>query len=270
MTVSAFFVPASLEEALELRARHGDGLLVMGGGTLLMGLVNEGRLFPERVMSLRGAGIDAVRRNGGWMEIGAAATVAQLCRLHELPVLAEAASELGGPALRTLATVGGNLFAPPPYGDLAVSLLALAAEVEVAGPAGVRRMPLEQLLASPPGPRELVTALRAPLPEGPGVYLRMGRRRANTPAVVAVAAQRSAGGVRIALGAAGPRPFRARRAEAATAEGAAAAALAAQSECDPPTDALATRWYRREMVAVLVRRALERLADAPSPLAGEG
>jgi CO/xanthine dehydrogenase FAD-binding subunit len=70
---------------------------------------------------------------------------------------------------------------------------------------------------------------------------------------------------RIALGAAGPHPLRARQAEAALigkpldTSSIAAAAAAAQAECDPPTDALASSWYRRRMVGVYVRRALERL-----------
>ena len=70
---------------------------------------------------------------------------------------------------------------------------------------------------------------------------------------------------RIALGAAGPHPLRARQAEAALigqmldTASIAAAAQAAQAECDPPTDALATGWYRRRMVGVYVRRALESL-----------
>jgi CO/xanthine dehydrogenase FAD-binding subunit len=68
---------------------------------------------------------------------------------------------------------------------------------------------------------------------------------------------------RLALGAAGPHPLRVRQAEAKLvgqpldSSSIAAAAAAAQAECDPPTDALASSWYRRRMVGVYVRRALE-------------
>ena len=118
---------------------------------------------------------------------------------------------------------------------------------------------------------ELVLALHVPRPAGRSAYLRYGRRQANTPAVVAVAARvvTDANGTvsdaRIALGAAGPHPLRARLAEAALlghpldTSSIANAAAAAQAECDPPTDALATDWYRRRMVGVYVRRALEQL-----------
>ncbi len=110
-----------------------------------------------------------------------------------------------------------------------------------------------------------------PQTDGQTAYLRYGRRQANTPAVVAVAARVVIGAqgtvveARIALGAAGPHPLRARQAEAALAgrpldaSSIAATAAAAQAECDPPTDALATSWYRRRMVGVYVRRALESL-----------
>src|SRR5262249_11913105 len=101
--------------------------------------------------------------------------------------------------------------------------------------------------------------------------LRYGRRQANTPAVVAVAARVVIGAdgavtdARLALGAAGPHPLRARQAEAALIgrpldqDSIIAAAQAAQAECDPPTDALASGWYRKKMVGVFVKRALESL-----------
>ncbi len=259
MPVEALFLPRSLAQAVELRSSYGDELLVMAGGTILMGLVNEGALLPRLVMSLRRAGLRGIAERNGGFEIGAATTAAELAEFAELPAVQEAAAGLGGPAVRTLATVGGNLFAKPPYGDLVVPLLALDTQVETVGPGGARRVPLEDLVSgSGTGATELVTALHVPPPAGDGVFLKLGRRGANVAAVVAVAVQPVDGVVRIALGAAGPHAFRARQAEVALADGVAAAAEAAKRECDPPTDALASAWYRREMVGVMVRRALER------------
>src|SRR5262245_18130408 len=97
----------------------------MGGGTIVMGLVNDGRLFPSKVISLARAGIDGLHEADGAIEIGAATTIARLSRLDSLPLLAQAANMFGAPAVRTMATIGGNLFATPPYGDIAVPLLAL-------------------------------------------------------------------------------------------------------------------------------------------------
>jgi len=110
-----------------------------------------------------------------------------------------------------------------------------------------------------------------PKAQGRGAYLKLGRRQANTPSVVAVAVQAvldtngKCTDVRIALGAAAPQAVRAKKAEAvligrrledATIK---AAAESAQAECNPATDSLASAWYRREMVGVFVHRALDEL-----------
>jgi len=143
------------------------------------------------------------------------------------------------------------------------------------GPTGRRALPLDQFFAgqgqTARAPDELVAAIRVPRLAGQGAYLRYGRRQANTPAVVAVAVRvvmgrdETVSDARIALGAAGPYALRALQAEAALIGGPlddariASAAMAAQAECDPPTDALASGWYRRRMVGVYVQRALESL-----------
>jgi CO/xanthine dehydrogenase FAD-binding subunit len=270
------FTPRSADEALGLLREHGPELTVRGGGTIVLGLLNDGRLFPRKVMSLRRAGRDAARAENGHIRIGAAATLARLSRLDELPILAQAAGMLGGPAVRTLATVGGNMFLPPPYADMAAPLLALDAQVELAGPRGRRTLALDQFFTGPGATAcaagELLASFSVPRPAGQSAYLKFGRRQANTPSVVAVAVRvvKDAGGAvseaRIALGAAGPQPTRAREAEAALigrpldAASIAAAAEAAMAASDPPTDALASGWYRKKMVGVFVRRALESLA----------
>ena len=275
MTTTDLFIPRSVDEAVGLLRDHGPDLTVMGGGTVVMGLINDGRLFPRKAMSLRRAEMDALHAADGHVQIGAAATMARLSRLEELPILAQAAGMLGGPAVRTLATIGGNMFAPPPYADIAVPLLALDAQVELAGPRGRRALPLDQFFTglgqTACAADELLAGFSVPRSAGQSAYLRFGRRQANTPSVVAVAARVVTGAdgtvseARIALGAAGPYPMRARTAEAARvgrpldAASIADAAAAAMAESDPPTDALASGWYRRKMVGVFVRRALESL-----------
>jgi CO/xanthine dehydrogenase FAD-binding subunit len=275
MTTTDFFIPRSVDEALGLLHEHGPELTVMGGGTIVMGLVNDGRLFPRKAMSLRRAGMDQIGAENGHIRIGAAATLARLSLLDELPIAAQAAGMLGGPAVRTLATVGGNMFAPAPYADIAVPLLALDAQVELAGPQGRRVAPLDQFFAGSGATAcaadELLVSFSVPRPNGQSAYLKFGRRQANTPSVVAVAVRvvQDAGGTvseaRIALGAAGPQPMRARDAEAALigraldATSIAAAAEAAMAASAPPTDALASGWYRKRMVGVFVKRALESL-----------
>lgn len=278
MTVSSYLQPASASEAAALLAEHGPGLLVIAGGTIAMPLVNEGISLPETVMGLRRAGLDRIEVAGGRLLLGATATLAALAAQPHLPLLAEAARHSASPPVRTLATVGGNLFAPPPAGDVATALLALDAELEVAGPAGTRTLPLGELwtgfMTTSLAPDELVT--RIAVAAGPrrgerSAFRKFGRKAANTPAVVTVAVRLAMDGAavadaRVALGAAGPHPLRSGGAEAAlsgralTPAAIAEAAAAAAADADPATDSVASAWYRRRMVEVMVGRVLEGLA----------
>lgn len=274
MTTKAYYQPRSLDEALGLMAQHGPSLLVMAGGTLAMPLVNEGVSMPELVMGLRRAGLDTVRRPDGHLTIGATATLTQMCEQQEIPLLAEAAHSIGGWAIRNMGTIGGNLFAPPPAGDFAAALLALDATVTLAGKGGKRTLPLADFytgfLMNALLPGELVAEFDVPIPAGRTAFVRYGRKQANTPAIVTVAAHLVKDGARvknarIALNAVGPHPLRARQAEAVLIgrkldeQTIGKAAAAATAECEPFTDAIATEWYRRRMVAVYVRRALEQV-----------
>src|ERR1700752_5342208 len=84
----------------------------LAGGTLVMRAINEGDVSIATV--------------GG-------ATMAQVIANRELSFLHPVARAVGGPAIRNMATVGGNLFAPSPYGDFTVALLALDATVAMSG-----------------------------------------------------------------------------------------------------------------------------------------
>jgi CO/xanthine dehydrogenase FAD-binding subunit len=270
-----YYLPRSVDEAIALLAEHSPALLVMAGGTIAMPLVNEGISLPVKAMGLRQSGLDYVRRSNGSLEIGATATVTQMLNQKEIPLLQQAAHHVGGWAIRNMATVGGNLFAPPPAGDFAVALLALDARVSLVGNKGERVLPLTEFytgfLATALAPDELVTGINVPMPDGKTVYVKYGRRRSNTPAVVSLAVHLKFDGetvvdARLALNAVGPHPLRATKAERVLIGTAldptvvAQAATAAAEECEPFTDAIASEWYRRKMVDVYVRRALAQLA----------
>lgn len=275
MSTKGYHLPGNLGEALELLDRYGPELLVMAGGTLAMPLVNEGVSMPQQVMGLRRAGLNALRREDGRLVIGATATLSQILEQSGIPLLAEAAHSIGGWAIRNMGTAGGNLFAPPPAGDLGAALLALNASVTLAGTAGTRSLPLDQFytgfLLNALRPGELVKELIVPLPVGLTAFLRFGRKQANTPSIVTVALNLliEAGAVRsarIGLNGVGPHPLRARQAEQSligrrldetSIKEAAALTLV---DIDPFTDAIATEWYRRRMTPVYVRRALEQIA----------
>jgi CO/xanthine dehydrogenase FAD-binding subunit len=275
MSVKAYILPQSLDEAVNLLAEHGPALLVMAGGTIAMPLVNEGISMPEKVMGLRQAGLNYVRQSNGSVTIGATATLTQMLGLKAVPLLQEAVRNTGGWAIRNMGTIGGNLFAPPPAGDLAVALLALGAQVRLVNQSEERVMPLEEFytgfMTNALQPNELLAEIQVQVPKGKTAYIKYGRKQSNTPAVVTVATQIVWNGEQvqkatIALNAVGPHPIRATNAEMAlvgsTLDAAAikAAAAAAAEECEPFTDAIATAWYRRKMVKVYVGRALAKIA----------
>jgi len=276
VTVREYLVPRSLPEAIALLERHGSELLVMAGGTVAMPLINEGISLPDRVLSLRRAGLDRIERDGEVLRIGAAATLTQLVVQDVVPLLGEAARNTASWPVRNMGTVGGNLFTPPPGGDVAVALLALDASVRVAGPRGERVLPLAAFytgfMTNALAVDELLVEVLVPVAARETAFIKLGRKHANTPAVVtvAVAIGRRDGRVeaaRIALGAVGPHPIRAESAEAALAgsslepEAIERAADAARRDSRPFTDGIATEWYRRRMTGVVVRRALDQLAD---------
>lgn len=276
MTIQMYFRPRSLAEALGLLNEHGSAMLVMAGGTLAMPLINKGVSRPEKVMGLRQAGLDYVRPVDGGVHIGAAAPLSRVRAMSGIPMLAEAVTHVGGWAVQNVGTAGGNLFAPPPAGDLALALLALDAKVKVASQLrGERLVPIAEFftgfLTNCLEPDELVVEIQVPKPVGKTVLLKYGRLYTNTPAIVSVAVQVNTENglvrnVRIALGAAGPHPMRALKAEAAltgsllNAETIKAASSAAAAECEPFTDPIASADFRRKMVGVYVQRALEQAA----------
>jgi CO/xanthine dehydrogenase FAD-binding subunit len=262
--ITEYVLPDSAEAAA---ARIGAGAAVMAGGTVVLPRGVE----ADRVVGLARAGLDAIERRDGRTILGATATLAAVALLDG--IVARAAAAVGGPALRNMATVGGNLLAGLPYGDLGVPLLALGAEVELVGLAGpddsagddlvgragphdavgdelvARTIPIESLWDTF-RPGELIRAVS--YDDAPGVYLRWARRAANSPAVVSVAVS----GGRVALGGVAPHPVRSPAAEGLIGDPAAAGDAAA-AVVDPPTDGIASSWYRRRMTRVFVRRALE-------------
>lgn len=285
MTVREYLAPRSLPEAIGLLERHGPELLVMAGGTLAMPLINEGISLPEQVMSLRAAGLAGIEHRGDVLGIGATTTLTQLLLQNDIPLLREAARNTASWSIRNMGTAGGNLFAPPPGGDVAVALLALDARMRLAGAHGERVLQLADFytgfMTNALGVDELLVEIQVPTAVRETAFIKFGRKHANTPAVVtvAIALDRHDGRIstaRIALGAAGPHPIRVASAEAAIVGSALEpgaiehAADAAAHECRPFTDAIATEWYRRRMVGVFVRRALETIAEQQRQRAGKG
>ena len=265
-------IPESVGEAV---GTLGDGGVVLAGGTELMPGVTTRATDVSRLVSLRRAGLAGIELDEGRAVVGAATTLAQLGRDERLAVLRPVVESIASPTIRNLATVGGNLFVRQPYGDLAVALLALDAEVSVEGGAGNASRPVAAVLEDGVAPRELVTAVAFDVPEpGTWFYTKAMRRRQNSASIVTVAAvvlveDGQVASARIALGGAGARPVRAVSAEAALTghpldrQHVEEAAGAAVEDASPFDDAHASAWYRRRVLPVHVRRALLRESDRP-------
>lgn len=268
-----FLLPRSLDEATGFMAEHGDSLTVMAGGTNVLRFLPPGA--GGQVMSLSRVGLDKVSQaNGGW-HLGAAVTIARLRQTVAQPTLQVAAAQVGGPAIQNMATVGGNLHARQPYGDIAVALLALDATATFASSGGEQTKGIAEFYddwkgGTPPS-GALLTGITVPASGGEATFLKLGRKAFNSSTIVSVAARvvKDGGAVseaRIALGGVGPHPMRCAPAEdailgsALDAAAIARAAEAAEASVSPATDAIATEWYRRRMTAVFVRRALQQLA----------
>jgi CO/xanthine dehydrogenase FAD-binding subunit len=245
------------------------GARFMGGGTLVMRALNEGDVSIQTVVRTTDPGLAQVRPTGARIEIGTAVTMAQILASTELAFLHPVARAIGGPALRTMATVGGNLFAPTPYGDLATALLALDATVTIRGGYGARDTPLEELLARRErGIGGLVASVSVARPAPDAFrWRKVARVRPKGISVIAIAAHLpTAGGriaaARVAYGAMAPTPIRVRAVERALEgrtldpPGVAAAVAAAAEGTAPMTDAIASAWYRREIAPVHLRRLL--------------
>ena len=243
----------------------------ISGGTLLMRAINEGDTTIATLVRSTDAGYRQIRNEGARIDVGAGVRMVDILANRDLAFLHPAARVVGGPAVRAMATVGGNLFAPSPYGDLTVALLALDATVTVQGAyGGTQQAPLEQFLAGRDrGGAGLVTAVSVPRPASPEAFRfrKVARVKPKGVSVLSIAAYLPVAGGRItnprvAYGAMAPAPIRARAVERALegrsldAAGIASALVAATEGTNPPTDALASAWYRREVLPIHLRRLL--------------
>jgi len=167
--------PDTLAAALDALARLDGEARLVAGGTALVPMIRLGLVKPDRVISLhRLPEFAEVRRDGGTLQLGAMARLADICTAPAVregwPLLAEAARRVATPAIRVSGTIGGNLCYAEAASDPAPALLCLEAQVRVAGAAGGRTVPVvdffrgfyETALA----PGEIVTAIRVPAAAG--------------------------------------------------------------------------------------------------------
>ena len=277
MSFPDLVIPETVDQAVEVLSAPHRKALIFGGGTLVQPLITLGMDIHDVVIDLDHLPLNQVIVEGDQVSCGAMVRIARLAEALPHDYIQAAVASIGGPAVRNLATVGGNLFAKPPYGDLATLLLALDAEVELANSNGTRRVSLDEFYrlrddaeaSSTSG--ILVTGLRFSIDSTRRVLFRkMARKQLNAGAVVTVALslrfdKSIVRESRITLGGVDHRPIRALSAERILSgsnlnhEVVESAAQAALQDCHPQTDAYASAWYRQRMVPVQIRRALQPL-----------
>jgi CO/xanthine dehydrogenase FAD-binding subunit len=280
MKVLEFVSAKDSEHALALIAAHAPAVKILAGGTDLLVDLKHTLQPAEVVIDIsQAADLKRIAITDEGLSIGALVThtaIMQSAVIQELfPALVEAAHTIGAVQTRNLGTLGGNLITCVPSMDSGPTLVALEARVTVAGPEGRRQMPLTELFAGPRKttlkPNELLTEILIPKENlgKPAAFLKFGLRKGQALALVNVAASLWVDWERnifvrprISLGAVAPVVIRTPKAEAflegreITPAAMEEAGQIAVGEAKPISDFRASADYRRDLIAVLTKRAL--------------
>jgi CO/xanthine dehydrogenase FAD-binding subunit len=278
--------PSSLREAAALLGNRDLRVRAMAGGTDLLVQLRAGRFDLDVIVDIKH--IEETNqlfynpKEG--LTIGAAVPC---CRLYEdrqirelYPAIVDSASLIGGVAVQGRATFGGNVCNAAPSGDSLPILIVLGTSCRIFGPRGERIIPVEQFFTGPGTTAleqgELLVSLQVPppSPNSGARYLRFIPRNEMDIAVVGVGAKvdlndnlQKIVGARIALGAVAPTPILVREAgdalvgKAPSEDGFSKSADIAREAVRPITDMRGTIDYRRHLVGVLVKRALQGAVD---------
>jgi CO/xanthine dehydrogenase FAD-binding subunit len=253
--------PRALEEAVRLKAQRPDAVPIQGGTDVMVEL-NFDRARPPALLNLNEVPeLRGWSRENGALRLGSGLTYTEAMTLAEpLRALAEASRTVGGPQIRNRGTIGGNLGTASPAGDALPPLLVYGAEVELAGPSGSRRLPLEEFLVGPKrnalAEDELIVAVRVDVPGARQTFMKIGPRNAMVIAVVSLAmwVDEERGEIRVSFGSAGPVPG---LVTAPLGEGDDLPERVAEA-ASPIDDVRGTARYRRHALRVLTSRALVR------------
>jgi len=278
--IECFYRPTTVRGALQLLRQVGKRGRIVAGATDIVTQADRSTRFLVDITHL---GLNYVRRQGKGWAIGSTTTMAALeqstvIRALAGGILAKAASTCGSIQNRNMATVGGNLANASPAADTAAVLLALDAQLVVASSRRKRKIALAEFYSGPHCTflsGELLEEIIIPALPGGGrmgwSFQKLGRTETDISLVnVAAGLQTDARGrikwVRLALGAVGPTPLRARNAEELLVGNTlnehvlARVGKVVMQEVNPISDGRASAEYRREMSGVLARRALRECA----------
>jgi carbon-monoxide dehydrogenase medium subunit len=285
-------IPASLEyrrpdceeELRGLLEKYRESGRILAGGQALLPACKRRALRPAVLIDVtRIESLGSIEEVGASVRIGATVTYRRAAASGALrarcPLLARVAGSVGDPQVRSLGTLVGSLCEAHPSADLPAALVALEAEVEIAGPRGEKMARVADFIQGPREtalePDEFVRALRIPGPEGlRGSYRKVplggfGYALAGVAALVALV-EGSAMEIRLGVTGVGARPFRAvavedaLRGQAVEAERVGAAVGGTVAGIEVLGDDLASAEYRAHLAGVLAARAILEAASSKS------
>ena len=279
--IRALYEANSVPHAIELLLAHPQARIIAGGSDVLVQM-REGKLAGCELVSIYG--LDELRgvrlEEDGTIRIGSLTSFSHITRdpviQSHIRVLGEAVDMVGGPQIRNIGTIGGNTCNGVTSADSASTLFAWDAEVELTGPAGVRRLPIQAFYLRAgvvdlrPGELQTAILIRRASYEGyQGHYIKYAMRNAMDIATTGCSVnvkltedRRDIVDARIAYGVAGPVPMRAPSAEAAvrglpvSEQTVAAFGKAALADVNPRTSWRASREFRLQLAEELAVRAL--------------
>ena len=271
----------SVEDAVSLLARHRGGAKLLAGGQSLVPMLNFRLVQPSLLVDVNHIpGLSGIDEGDGRVTFGALVRhrqieVSETVR-DRFPVLRAAVRHVAHLAIRNRGTLGGSLAHADPAAELPMMALLLDATLEISGPAGSRRLAARDFfhsaLSTDLGDAEMLTRVELPfLPPGTGWGFEEVARRAGDFALAAAAATLTLDGgtvseARLAVMGAHDTPLRIPAAEAllagepASRDAMDAAARVARNAVEPYDDLHASAGFRRHLVEVLARRALESAA----------
>jgi carbon-monoxide dehydrogenase medium subunit len=270
-----YFRPSTLDEAVALLARHGDDAKVLAGGHSLIPAMKLRLARPAVLVDIgRVANLNYIRDAGAHIAIGAMTTHGEIeasALLHtRCPLLPETAAHIGDVQVRNKGTIGGSLAHADPAADWPAPILALDAELEIAGPRGRRMVRAASffvdLLETAIGPGEILCEIRVPATPRSVAYVKTEQKASGFALVgVAAAILPGEGGIRVGITGVAAKAYRAAAVERAVAgqrtptpQAIAAAALHASDGVDPMGDIHASAEFRTHLAALNTRRALVR------------
>ena len=206
-----YFAPRTIAEAVELLSAHRDDVKVLSGGQSLLPLMKMRLSKPGYIVDIgRIPGLDGIVEEGNSLVLGALVTHGQL-EYSELlqqrcPLLPQTAATIADIQIRNRGTIGGSVAHADPAGDMPAAIMALDAEIKVAGPSGERWIKANDfflgLLMSVLEPDEIVSAVKVPATDKDKTAYLKAAPRSSGFAVVGVAVRLTMDAAGICTGAA--------------------------------------------------------------------